>query len=232
MTQDSGEFRFSECTPQADRQRNEAETGGEINAVQHGDQNLQKTSQAQHLHLYRADADEVIARLRSELDQALMQIGRSEHHSEMLTQQLAAAETRVAELEQELQLSRRREPAARRRLIASLRTSFDKIEKRKITVGFNIYTHRIHYSCHATHDHPISFVYQCKNVDLFLRKAYDLANTDPLDLMHFLVTLEPFPTQSVEIKGDEAGYCIKEIDNYVARLHQAVSQYFDALDGQ
>lgn len=228
MTDGSAEVRLPERPSQTDRQRNKAQDGGKIYAAQHGDQSLQENSQAQHLHLYRADADDVIAKLRSELDQALMRIGRSDHHSEMLAERLAAAEARVAELEQQLQLSRNREPAARRRLIASLRTSFDKIESKN---NGGDYQHRVHYHCLVAHDTYMSVSYECDNVDLFLRKVYDLANSDPLGLMHHLVTLEPFPIQTRQREAG-IGYCIQEIDRYVAQLHQTVGQYFDTFDGQ
>lgn len=231
MTDGSAESRLPERPPQTDRQRNKAENGGKIYAAQHGDQTLQENSQAQHLHLYRADADDVIAKLRSELDQALMRIGRSDHHSEMLAERLAAAEARVAELEQQLQLSRNREPAARRRLISSLRTSFNKIKLGARNEECTYYHRCVHYHFTVTPSNYIEIAYQCENVNLFLRKVYDLANKDPLDLMHLLVIFEPFPTHAIK-SVIKTGYCIQEIDCYVAELHRAVRQYLDALDGQ
>lgn len=46
--------------------------------------------------------------------------------------------------------------------------------------------------------------------------------------MHYLVTLEPFSTAG----GNGVGYCLLEINHYVAQLRDAVYQYFRELDGQ
>ncbi|MGH3998432.1 MAG: hypothetical protein ACRDTJ_13320, partial [Pseudonocardiaceae bacterium] len=232
MTDSGGQSWFPEPAPQENRQRNMAKVGGKINSVQRGDQTLQENSQAQHLHLYRVDAEEVIAKLRGQLDQALIRIGRPEHHSETLAERLAAAEARVVELERQLDdvRSRRRETAARRRLIASLRTSFGKI---KVSQGYTNYRHADSYNClgGCVSEGSVRSAYACENIDLFLRKCYDLANADPVDLMHYLVTLESFPSEPGDAKLLETGYCVKEIDCYVAHLRNEVNRYFDVLDG-